>query len=162
MKSTGQRLDEEIEGKETETVGKDVTPKGEESEGEGQEVEGRPMQGSPDKGRGIRGVRGPGGEVRGVETEMLSEGGEEVSAARLQCGQGEGGEHRDHTGSVGSSYSFWGVGRGQSQPGLPGCTFQSWPQVHIIWECLIHSDYFIPGGCKQLLSGGESGRERVW
>ena len=62
--------------------------------------------------------------------------------------------------SVGSLYHFRGLGRGQSQPGLPRCTFQSWPQVHIIWECLIHSDYFIPGGCKQLLSGGESGRER--
>lgn len=64
-------------------MGKDVTPEGEESEGEGQEVEGRPMQGSLDKGGGIRGVRGPGGEVGGVETEMLSEGGEEVSGTRL-------------------------------------------------------------------------------
>lgn len=67
-------------------MGKDVTPKGEESEGEGQEVEGRSMRGSPDKGRGGRGGRGgkgPGGEVGRVETEMLSEGQEAVSGARL-------------------------------------------------------------------------------
>lgn len=46
--------------------------------------------------------------------------------------------------------------------GLARCTFQNWPRVRIIWECLIHSDYFIPGGCNQLLSvGREWEREGV-